>query len=90
MLRKIIQNTTIYTNKFETKEETFSQRNRVGVICWIFLLSILDKRIMHTEEFILIPKRMFLSHQSVKNEILENPIYEQKRISTITISKKSV
>ena len=33
---------------------------------------------MHTEEFILIPKRMFFSHQPVKNEILENPNYEQK------------
>ena len=33
---------------------------------------------MHTEEFILIPKRMFLTHQPVKNEILENPNYEQK------------
>ena len=33
---------------------------------------------MHTEEFILIPKRMFLSHQPVKNKILENPNYEQK------------
>ena len=33
---------------------------------------------MHTEEFILIPKRIFLSHQPVKNEILENPNYEQK------------
>ena len=33
---------------------------------------------MHTEEFILIPKRMFLSHQPVKKEILENPNYEQK------------
>ena len=33
---------------------------------------------MHTEEFILIPKQMFLSHQPVKNEILENPNYEQK------------
>ena len=33
---------------------------------------------MHTEEFILIPKRIFLPHQTVKNEILENPNYEQK------------
>ena len=33
---------------------------------------------MHTEEIILIPKRMFVSHQPVKNEILENPNYEQK------------
>ena len=33
---------------------------------------------MHTEKFILIPKRKFLSHQPVKNEILKNPIHEQK------------
>ena len=33
---------------------------------------------MHTEEFILIPKRMFASHQPVKKEILDNPPYKQK------------
>ena len=33
---------------------------------------------MLTEEFILTPKRMFLSDQPVKNEILQNSIYEQK------------
>ena len=33
---------------------------------------------MHREEFILFPKRMFLSHQPVKNKNLENPNYEQK------------
>ena len=33
---------------------------------------------MHTEVFSLVPKRMFLSHQLVNNEFLENPIYEQK------------
>ena len=33
---------------------------------------------MHTVEIILVLKRMFLSHQPVKNEILENSIYEQK------------
>ena len=33
---------------------------------------------MHTEEFICIRKRLFSSHQPVKNECLENPIYEEK------------
>ena len=33
---------------------------------------------MHTEEFILIPKRMFASHQPVKKEVLDNPFYKQK------------
>ena len=32
---------------------------------------------MHTEEFILIPKRMFASHQPVK-KVLDNPLYKQK------------
>ena len=33
---------------------------------------------MLTEEFILIPKRMFASHQPVKKEVLDNPLYKQK------------
>ena len=33
---------------------------------------------MHSEEFILIPKRMFASHQPVKKEVLDNPLYKQK------------
>ena len=33
---------------------------------------------MHTEEFILIPKRLFISEQPVKSEILDKPIYQQK------------
>ena len=33
---------------------------------------------MHTEEFILIPKRKFASHQPVKKEVLDNPLYKQK------------
>ena len=33
---------------------------------------------MHTEEFILIPKRLFISKQPAKSEILDNPIYQQK------------
>ena len=33
---------------------------------------------MLTEEIILIPKRMFASHQPVKKEVLDNPLYKQK------------
>ena len=70
---------TLLSNQtsFKLKRKLLAKET-VGENCWIFLLSILDKRIMHTEEFILIPKRMFLSHQPVKNETLENPNYEQK------------
>ena len=32
---------------------------------------------MHTEEFILIPKQLFISRQPAKSEILVNPIYQQ-------------
>ena len=33
---------------------------------------------MRTEKFILIPKRMFASHQPVKQEVLDNTLYKQK------------
>ena len=32
---------------------------------------------MHTDEFILIPNRMFICKQPAKTEILDNPIYQQ-------------
>ena len=33
---------------------------------------------MHAEEFVLIPKRMFISKNPTKEEIFDNPIYQQK------------
>ena len=33
---------------------------------------------MHAEEFVLIPKRIFVSKQPTRTEILDNPIYKQK------------
>ena len=33
---------------------------------------------MHTEEFILIQRRKFASHQPVKKEVLDSPLYKQK------------
>ena len=33
---------------------------------------------MHAEEFVLIPKRMFISKSSTNEEIFDNPVYQQK------------
>ena len=42
------------------------------------MLSLLKSRIKHAEEFVLIPKRMFISRNLAKEEIFDNPIYQQK------------
>ena len=42
------------------------------------MLSVLEKTRMHAEEFVLIPKRMFMSKQPLKSEILDNPDYRNK------------
>ena len=42
------------------------------------LLPLLEEVAMHAEEFVLIPKRMFVSKQPTRTEILDNPIYKQK------------
>ena len=33
---------------------------------------------MHAEEFVLIPKRLFISKNPAKEEIFDNPVYQQK------------
>ena len=33
---------------------------------------------MHAEEFVFIPKRMFISKNPTKEEIFDNPMYQQK------------
>ena len=42
------------------------------------MLSLLESQTMHAEEFVLIPKRMFISKNPTKEEIFDNPIYQQK------------
>ena len=42
------------------------------------MLPLLEEVVMHAEEFVLIPKRMFVSKQPTRREILDNPIYKQK------------
>ena len=76
--RKIISKNIIQTNRFEGKEKNSWQRIRTVKNLWSFLLFLLDEIIMHTEEFILIPKRMFITKQPQKSEIIENPQYKNK------------
>ena len=33
---------------------------------------------MHAEEFVLIPKRVFISKNPTKEEVFDNPMYQQK------------
>ena len=42
------------------------------------MLYLLDGRIMHAEEFALIPKRMFNSKNPTKEKIFDNPMYQKK------------
>ena len=37
-----------------------------------------EEVIRHTEEIILIPKKMFMSTQPAKSEMIDNPVYKQK------------
>ena len=78
--RKIISKNINQTNRFEGKETNSWQRIRTVKNRWSFLLFLLDEIIMHTEEFILIPKRMFITKQLQKSEIIENPQYKNKAI----------
>ena len=42
------------------------------------MLPLIEEVVMHAEEFVLIPKRIFVSKQTTRTEILDNPIYKQK------------
>ena len=78
--QKIISKNLIQTNSFEGKEKNSWQRIRTVKNSWSFVLFVLVGIIMHTEEFILIPKRMFITKQPQKSEIFENPQYKNKAI----------
>ena len=45
---------------------------------------------MYTEEFILIPKRMFMSTQPAKSEIFDNPVYKQKATQLSLIQRNII
>ena len=42
------------------------------------MLALLEELVMHAKEFVLIPRRMFVSKQPNRTETLDNPIYKQK------------
>ena len=42
------------------------------------MLPLLEELVMHAQEFVLIPKTMFVSKQPTRTENLDNPIYKQK------------
>ena len=45
---------------------------------------------MHTEEFILIPKRLFITKQPQKSEIIENPQYKNKAIQLLHMQRNKL
>ena len=44
----------------------------------ILVLPLLKSQIMHAKEFVLIPKKMFISKILTKEENFDNSIYQQK------------
>ena len=42
---------------------------------------------MHAEEFISIPKKIFISRNPIKKEIFDNPIYRQKATQLAILQK---
>ena len=75
---EIISTIFINENKFGEKAKRVSQKTRTHSSVGFVVLYLLEGRIMHAEEFVLIPKRMFISKNPTKEEIFDNPMYQQK------------
>ena len=76
--RGLISAVIIKGNKSEEKAIYFDEKITTYQGNSILVLSLLKSQIMHTKEFVLIPKRMFISKNPTKEEIFDNPIYQQK------------
>ena len=76
--RGLISAVIIKGNKSEEKAIYFDEKITTYQGNSILVLSLLKSQIMHTEEFVLIPKRMFISKNPTKEEIFDNPIFQQK------------
>ena len=61
----------------EKKRNVLAKKTRTHSSGGIVVLYLLEGRIMHAE-FVLIPKRMFISKNPTKEEIFDNPMYQQK------------
>ena len=60
------------------KTISFSKKIRTYQGNKLLVLSLLKSQIMHAEEFVLIPKRLFISKNPAKEKIFDNPVYQQK------------
>ena len=76
--RGLISAVIIKENKSEEKAIYFDEKITTYQGNSILVLSLLKSQIMHAEEFVLIPKRMFMSKNQTKEEIFDNPLYQQK------------
>ena len=76
--RGLISAVIIKGNKSEEKMIYFDEKITTYQGNSILVLSLLKSQIMHAEEFVLIPKRMFISKNPTKEEIFDNPIYQEK------------
>ena len=79
--RGLISAVIIKGNKSEEKAIYFDEKITTYQGNSILVLSLIKSQIMHTEEFVLIPKRMFISKNPTKEEIFDNPIYQKKPLS---------
>ena len=76
--RGLISAVIIKVNKSEEKAIFFREKIKIYQGNRILVLPLLKSQIMHAEEFVLIPTRMFISKNPTKEEIFDNPLYQQK------------
>ena len=62
----------------EKKRNVLAKKTRTHSSVGIVVLYLLEGRIIHVGEFVLIPKRMFILKKPTKEEIFDNPMYQQK------------
>ena len=77
-IKRIHFNGYYQIDKSEEKALYFDEKSRTHQGIRIIVLSLFKSQIMHAEEFFLIPKRMFISKNPTKEEIFDNPKYQQK------------
>ena len=76
--RRLISAVIIKGKKSEEKAIYFDEKITTYQGNSILVLSLLKSQINYAEEFVLIPKRMCISKNPTKEEIFDNPVYQQK------------
>ena len=67
-------------NKSEEKAINFGKKTRTYKGIRVLVLSLLKSQIMHAEVVVLIPRRMFISKNSIKVNFFDNPKCQQEAI----------